>query len=555
MSAAVAANAVTEQGRAGSSTLTGTWRLVRFIVRRDRVRIVVWAASVVAFYAYFTFALDTVFADPVARQGRAAVMETPAGIVMGGPGYGLDDYTTGVAIANEGIVWMVLALAVMSILHVVRHTRAEEESGRSELVRAAGVGRHAPATAAVITLVAMQALIAVVGALAMVGVGSELDVVDSFGVTIGSGLSALVFGAVAVVFCQVMEHGRGAMGASLAVLGLAFVVRAVGDMRELGGSTLSWFSPFAWAQQMRSFVDLRWWPALLSVAATAMLLWLGSVLASRRDFGGGMVASRPGRAGARSSLRHPFVLAWQQQRGALMWSSLGLGLMWFATGTLMPEIGTMIGDIVADNPAAEQIFGPGSSALSVTFLGVMILFSALCCAAYAIVMGGRPNGEERAGRAELALSLPVSRPRWLGSQLLAAGLGTVVLLGVSTYGMWLGAVTVGWTDQTFADYTVVIVNYLPAVLVYLGLTSALFAWFPRFTGVTWALLAYTFVVGMFGGLFELPDWALRLSPFDWVPGPFLDDVAVGDLIVLWAVAVALPVLAFVGFRRRDVVTT
>ena len=53
--------------------------------------------------------------------------------------------------ANEGITWVVLALAI-TILHVVRHTRAEEESGRSELLRAAIVGRHGSAMAALITL-------------------------------------------------------------------------------------------------------------------------------------------------------------------------------------------------------------------------------------------------------------------------------------------------------------------------------------------------------------------------------------------------------------------
>ncbi|AEG43022.1 ABC transporter permease [Isoptericola variabilis] len=540
----------------GGHTLTGTGRLVRFVLRRDRVRLTVWSASMVAFYAYFTATLDTVFADEASRQGRAAVMETPAGIVMGGPNYGLENYTTGVAMANEGITWVVLALAIFSILHVVRHTRAEEESGRSELVRAAAVGRHAPAVAAMVTLVIAQALIAVLSALAMYGVGGgELALVDSFAMTVGSALSALVFGAVAVVFCQVTEHGRGAIGMSLAVFAAAFVVRAAGDMQQRGGSALSWFSPIAWAQQMRSFVDLRWWPALLSVAAVAVLLWVGAVLASRRDFGGGLVASRGGRADARPSLRSPLALAWLQQRSALLWSCLGLGLMWYASGTLMPEIGTMIGDLVESNPAAQQIFGDDPSALSVSFLGVMLLYAALCCAAYAIVMALRPKAEESTGRAEVALALPVSRTRWLGAQLGVAAIGTLVLLAVSVYALWAGAVSVGWDDQSFGQYTTVLVSYVPALLVYLGLAAALFAWLPKASGVAWALLAYTFVVGLFGGLFELPDWALRLSPFDWVPAPFVDDVAAGDTLVLWGIAAVLLALAFVGFRRRDVVST
>jgi len=554
MSAVTAAPAQVPAAARGGGTLTGTGSLMRFVLRRDRVRLAVWAGSVVLFYAYFTFALDTVFADPAAQQGRAAVMETPAGIVMGGPGYGIDDYTTGVAIANEGITWMVMALAIMSILHVVRHTRAEEESSRSELVRAAVVGRHAPATAAFATLVLAQAVIALLGALVMVGVGEDMGLVDSLGVTVGSGLSALVFGAVAVVFCQLMEHGRGATGASLAVFGLAFVVRAAGDMRELGGSTLSWFSPLAWAQQMRSFVDLRWWPALLSVAAIGLLLWLGAVLASRRDFGGGMIASRGGRADARPMLRGPVALAWLQQRGPLVWSCLGLGLMWYATGTLMPEIGTMIGDLVTENPAAGQIFGDDPSVLGVTFLGVMLLFAALCCAGYAVVVGARPKGEESEGRVELALSTPVSRSRWLGSNLAVAVAGTVVLLAVSVYGMWLGAVSVGWDDQAFGAYSQALVTYLPAVLIFSALTAALFAWAPRATGIAWALVAYTFVVGMFGDVFDLPQWAFRLSPFDWVPAPFTADVDWAHVGGLCAVALVLFVLAFVGFRRRDIAT-
>ena len=88
-------------------------------------------------------------------------METPAGHRHGRTRLRLENYTAGVAMANEGITWVVLALAIISVLHVVRHTRAEEESSRSELVRAAAVGRHAPAVAAVITLVVVNAVIAV----------------------------------------------------------------------------------------------------------------------------------------------------------------------------------------------------------------------------------------------------------------------------------------------------------------------------------------------------------------------------------------------------------
>jgi hypothetical protein len=66
-------------------------------------------------------------------------------------------------------------------------------------------------------------------------------------------------------------HARAASGSALAVLALAAVVRGVGDMLHEHGSLLSWWSPIAWAQQTRAFVDLRWWPLLLSVVARTVL--------------------------------------------------------------------------------------------------------------------------------------------------------------------------------------------------------------------------------------------------------------------------------------------
>ncbi|GAA1721204.1 exporter of polyketide antibiotics [Isoptericola hypogeus] len=543
----------------GGSNLAGTLRLIRFILRRDRVRLAVWTGSLVAFYAYFTYALGLMSETQGALQARAVIMETPSGVVMGGPGYGVDNYTVGAAMANEGTTWVVLALALMSIMHVVRHTRAEEESSRSELVRAAVVGRHAPAVAAVVTLLVVNAVIAVVSAVVMTGVGGadELPLADSFGMTVACALSAMVFGAVALVVCQLTEHSRGATGLSLAVFGLAFMIEVAGNLREIpGGTTLSWFSPIAWAQQARAFVDLRWWPAALSVVAIVLLLWFASVLASRRDFGGGMIASRKGRADAKASLRGPLVLAWVQQRMALMWSCIGLGLMWMATGTMLPDIGTMVGDLVGDNPTLGALFGDDPGQFESAFLGVMVLYGALCCAAYAIVMGLRPKAEETTGRAEVALSTPVARGRWFGAQLLVAGIGTVVLLAVSVYAMWVGAVSVGATDPGLDVYSEVFVSYLPAVLVYLGLTAALYAWVPRATAAGWALLAYTFVIGMFGPLVEdMPEEANWLSPFHWVPEPFVESFDATQFLWLTGAAVVLFVLAFAGFRRRDVVAS
>lgn len=535
---------------AAAPPLAGLWALCRHILRRDRVRLTVWAASMTLFVVYFTVALSTVF-DKAALAARAAVMSTPSGIVMGGPGYGLDHYTPEVAMANEGITWIVLALAIMSILHVVRHTRAEEESGRAELARAAAVGRHATAAATLLTLAGHLLVIALLCASGMMLVGEDVPAPDALAMMLGSTLSALVFGAMALVASQITAQARTATGLALAVFGAAFAVRAAGDLQERGGSALSWLSPIAWPQQMRAFVDLRWWPFLLGIGATLVLLAVGAVLASRRDFGAGLLATRPGRVDARAGLRSPLALAWLQQRGALLWSALGMGLIWFAAGTMMSTLNDMVADLVGTNPVLGAIFGTDPSAFTTGFLGIMALYIAVCAGAYAIVLGQRPKAEEADGRLELTLATPTGRVPWLGAHLAMAAIGAVVVLAVSVYGLWAGTAIAGIDDPTAGDFTLVLASYVPAVLVFLGLVAALYGWLPRATGAGWLLLAFVFIVGFFGDVFDLPEWVRGISPFHWVPEAFGDDGDAWGPVALAAVAAALTALGLWGFRRRD----
>lgn len=536
--------------------LTGLGRLCRFIVRRDRVRMSVWTLSIAAFVAYFSVALSTVF-DEAALAARAEVMRTPAGIVMGGPGYGLDHYTPMVAVANEGTLWLAAAMSLMAILHVVRHTRAEEESGRAELVRAGAVGRHAPAVATLLTLAVQLAAITVLGALATFAAAEDRSLPDALALTGGTALVALAMGAVALVAGQLAATARGARGLALAALGVAVVVRSAGDMIRLEGSALSWLSPIAWAQQMRAYVDLRWWPMLLPLVLAVLLLLAADALAARRDLGQGILPQRPGRAEASAGLRGPLALAWRQQRGALAWCAVGLGLMWFATGTLMSPLEDMAADLVTSNGAIAALFGPDPARMTAAFLGVMMLFIALGAAVYGITAVGRCRGEESAGTLELTLAGPVGRSRWLGAQAVLGLGGTAGLLVLSVLALWLGMVSVGVAEPDLGDHTAALLTQLPPTLAFGALALALYGWAPRLTGLAWLLVAAAVLVGMFGAMLDLPEAVLGISPFHWAPDPYLEEVGASEAagpLALAAVDAALVALALLGFRRRAVVT-
>jgi len=545
---ALVANALVPNGpfvRRGP--LTGTAVLIRHALRRDRVRLAIWFLMVPAFASSVGYAYQHMY-DDASLAAQAAVMRTPTGIVLAGPGYGLDDYTPAAATANELTLWLVMALALLGILHVVRHTRAEEETGRLEIVTAQPVGRHAQAAAALVTLAAALLLIALLGTAALSAL-EGFAASDAAAMMTGSAATGLAFGTVAIVAAQVTTSARAATGLSLVVLVAAFVVRAAGDVAALHGSALSWFSPLAWAQQTRAFVDVRWWPIALPVALAVVLIAGSAVLSARRDLGAGLVAARGGPA--RGRIGSPGALAWRQQRGALGWTALGFAVMLFATGTMMASISDTMQDIVSDNAAFAAMFGEDPAGFESAFLDVILMFTATGVAAYAIAAVARASSEESSGRLELLLALPVSKARWFGAQVFAAAAGAVLVLAVAVASLWAGCAAVGVTDPAGADFARAVAFHAAAVLVFCAVSAVLVAAFPRAFGIAWALLAVAFLFDMFGPLFDLPDAVLSASPFRAASGALSSDADPLPVAICATVAVVLFAIGLIAFRRRD----
>jgi ABC-2 type transport system permease protein len=89
-----------------------------------------------------------------------------------------------------------------------------------------------------------------------------------FGLSIA--LVGWVFIGVAAITAQFAEFSRTANGMATAVLGITFLLRAVGDSaKDIGW--LSWLSPIGWSAQTRPFSGDHWWvlPILLVAAVIA----------------------------------------------------------------------------------------------------------------------------------------------------------------------------------------------------------------------------------------------------------------------------------------------
>lgn len=443
-----------------------------------------------------------------------------------------------------------VAISVLGILLVIRHTRAEEEAGRRELIGAGAVGRRAPFLAAVIE--AISGIVAI-GAVTAIGLGvGGLPWWRSVAFAAGLAGTGAFFVAVGVFAAQLTDSARPARGIAAMVLGVAYLLRAVGDASGGDHSAWpSWASPLGWAQQMRPYGPLRWTPLLLVVVATCVVGLVAERVASGRDLEVGLLPSRSGPTQGAASFRSPLALAWRLQRGALVaWSA---GALVF--GGVSGAIAAGVGDLVKDSPQALDLFEKlgGSRFVVDAYLATMMSFLGLLASAYAVSAVLRLHTEESEHRLEPLLATPVGRIRWAGGHLAlgALGSGVIVAIGGLAAGISHGIRTHEIAPQ-LSRLLLAALAQLPAVFVVAGVAIVLYGVAPRASSTSWGVLGLFLVLGQLGPVIGLPGWAMDLSPFSHLPRMPGGGISPTPFIWMLTVAVGLASLGLVAFRARDI---
>lgn len=520
---------------------TGTMTILRLILRRDRLRLGIWIAALAGLVTATAVGVDGLYPTQADRDGYARTAgSSPAAIALNGPARAVD--TVGGATVFEVGGYIAVAVALMSVLIIGRGTRAEEESGRTELLRAGVLGRHATLAAAVIVAVATNTVLATAVAGGMIAVGLPTAGSLTFAVSLAG--IGIVFAGVAAVTAQVTEHARGANAIAGAVVGAAYVVRAAGDVAESG---LSWLSPFGWAQASRPFADERWWPLLILVAMTALLAAGAVALENRRDVGAGLVPQRPGPASAAPGLLRQVGFSLRLQRGALIGWSVGV----FAGGLAFGSVGDEMDDIVSESSGLEEWVGAYGSEPTDAFLALTLLLLALAATGGALTSALRLTTEESAGRVEPILATPVSRPRWMLSHLVAPLAAAVAVPAAGGLGVGTAYAVLTGDAAQLPRMLGGAMAHVPAVWVLTGLAVLLVGVLPRAVTIVWAVFAGCVVASMLGSVVRLPDWALELSPFEHTPRLPGGTVDVATLLALTGLAVVTIVVGVLAFRHRD----
>ncbi|MBS2965574.1 ABC transporter permease [Actinocrinis puniceicyclus] len=518
--------------------------LVQLALRRDRIALPAWVYVLIAIAASTGYSLRGLYPTEQSRAQFAAILNaTGSTIAIYGP---VESTSLGGVTAWRIAVLAAVLAAVMSILLVVRHTRAEEQTGRQELLGASPVGRRAvPAAALGVALLANSA-VALGISVAMPLAGCTFTGALALGLAVGA--CGCFFAGLAALTAQFAQTSRGANSAACAAVGVFFLIRATADAG--GHRWLLWFTPLGWVERVGAYSANRWWVLALPAAGALGLAVVATRLAAVRDLGAGLLGSRFGPERAGRDLSGPYGLAWRLHRGALLGWSIGF----LVGGAAIGYIAKDIGGVLSSSSKLVQIIDEigGHQALVDAYLAASMGIFGLVAGAYAVQATLRARGEESSGRAQLLLAGPVGRVRWAAGHCAAALLGSALVLAAGGLGAGLAhGLRMHDVSGQVPRLVLAALAQWPAVAVVAALAAALFGLLPARTPVAWAALTVFLLLGQLGPVLKLNQAVMDVSPFTHlprVPGDAWTWPPVGWLV---ATAGGLLALALDGFRRRD----
>jgi len=549
----------------GDFNNTGT--LIKFIFRREKIVSTIWILMLVLFSMGVAPAMANMFPDTASRTQFATAFNNPIMIAMMGPIYGADNYTSGAMYGGLMIVWYAIAVAVMNIFFVVRHTRADEQAGRVEVVRSLPTGRLANLNATMISAMILNLILGLMTGLGLAVLGVEsMDFAGSMVYGAATATIGMVFAAIAAVFSQLSSNASGATGMSFASIGAFYMIRAAGDME--GIEILSCISPLGLVLRSQSYVENNIWPSLLLFLIAIVLSLVAYKLNSIRDLGQGFIAARPGRATASPLLHSPFGLAWRLLRTPLIvWSIVMLSL-----GASYASVVGQIDSFIGDSPEYMTILGvpvdllptlsqADQSKMIVESFGIFVTLMMTLVAIVPLINAVlKIRTEEREGRTENVVSRAVPRCKYMAGYVILAYIASVVIQFLTAIGLYGTAayMTGDANPFVFSELMQSFFTFLPALWIMIGFTVFIVGMFPKATSVVWGyfgLVTFTSFIGrlVFTGNLE---WIMNLTPLHFVSQPEpLKDYVINyiPLFVMTGIAAVLTIIGFISYRKRDMI--
>jgi ABC-2 type transport system permease protein len=522
--------------------------IARLIVRQVRRGTLIVAAVSAGMSALVAVQYRTTFEGSLDQSGLQALVENPAIRILFGPPVALDD-AGGFTVWRTGTPLLILA-SVWILLASTRITRGEEEAGRLDLLLA---GRQRMVDVVLRSMAAIAGAALAISAAAGVGLiaagtdatGALVYAAAVFGVT-------LTFAACALLAAQIMPTRSAAVGVTVALLGVALLVRMLAD----GAPRLAWSAwttPFGLTARAAPYADNRIGPLLVLAAFPSAFGLATLITARRRDVGSGVIELATSRRPRTGLLRSIGGFAVRRAIRITVGWATGIAAYFLLVGALIASI---LEFFDTNRRFAELAAAAGFAGLDSAdgFAAALFSLLAIPTGLYAATRLAALVTDEKARRWTPVFATDVSRIRLAGTEIAVTTAGMLLLHVIAGVAMWTGAAITGAPlsiDHALAGA----LNSPPVAWLAVGAAALAVGWLPSAVG---AIGAVPVVGGFFLNVLtqgtNAPTWVVDLSPFVHlaaVPNAEPDWLAT---VVFTVIGAGMSAVGLLGYRRRDLIT-
>lgn len=516
-------------------------------LKRDWKKIFIWILILAAFSGGFIPAFEEI-AKGQGLVGMYETMQNPAMIAMVGPTLVKHStgYTLGAMYANEMLLFCGLFSMIVSAMHVVSHTRKEEEHGLNELIRSFRVGRQANSLAVMLEVLFINFLLALLTALLMNSFDAHsIDLAGSLLFGTSMGIAGMIGGALGLFCSQMMPTAAGANGAALGLIGILYLIRAATDVSNID---FSMFNPMGWTYLTFPFTKNNWLPIIFGLLFTIVLTIAAFILEGHRDYNTGYLPERNGRSRARKTLLS--VPGWYYRINS------GIIIGWLITFLVLgAAYGSIYGDMQAfleSNNLMKEMFTHSGTSIEASFTGTIVPVMMGLTAILPIAVINKLAAEEHQMHLSQLFSTKVSRGQFYWTAIMLAIFVGLIGTLFSAGGLGSSALSVMKNSRLdMTDFLAAGFNLFPIILFFIALAALSLGFLPNIGKLIYVYLTYSFMLSYFGGILNLPKWFLKTSAMNWLPKMPTEDFDLQKCLLVTAVSALFIILGYFGYKNRD----
>ncbi len=527
----------------------------RFITRRTLRAAALWAIVFGGYVASKAVGFVDLYPTMAARQKIAETFSNNVGIELM-LGRAPHSATTAAYVAwNTGGIMVVIG-AIWGLLLATKYFRGEEDAGRWEIL----LSGQTTARRAVINV--FSGLAASLGVFYIILATLFIAISKSHGVNFSTHASLLfaltvvlgitLFICIGALMSQLMPTRSRAAGVSAVILGICFLIRAMGDV-----TTLHWLlpiTPLGWVEKLQPLSNSQPLWLIPFVALIIITSILTVFFAGKRDLGDSIIADK---ATARPRLRllnSPVGAALRLTRSNSAGWLAGIFMTALLFGLITKSTAQVFSQSKNFEKAISRLAQQSRLSSALAFLGIVFFLEMVLIMAYAASSIAAVRRDEADGYVDNFLVRPVSRIRWLSGRLLLIG-GVIVGAGLLTMiALWVGLAS---EHMNISLHTLVLasINALVPAMLTLSVGVLAFGFRPRLTSfMAYGVLAWSFLVETVSSGLNFNHWIVDTSILHQIAlAPAANPQWKTDGIVV-AIAVVLCLIGALRFVRRDLET-